>query len=491
MIGDVVAPAARPAAGRGWLPWLLWVISLFLGAAGIGFVIVNRAVTHEPLESVAADLLNFLLGFVTGLVGALIASRRRENPIGWLMLGAGLSIAVTGAVSGYAIYDLILRQDALPGGLLADWAAGWLATPQFLLLTLVALLYPTGRFLSSRWRIVAWAAAANVGLMILLATFSQTLPLGPNPETPLLTPRNPIGFLDGGLVRPLLILAFSLSSVFLIIALFSLAIRFKRSQGQERQQLKWFTYTMALLLLFQVPSAFVPDPWLQVLDNTASLLLPIAIGVAILRYHLYDIDILINRTLVYLPLTAILAGVFAASTALLQKLFLLMTGASSEAATVLTTLIVVAAFEPLKRGLQHLVDRRFQEAPDPARRLKAFDQQVQAYVQVADPDEITQRPLDETRAAFDATGGALFRDRAGRLELIRTSGAWNGQARVTIPVQATAPGPRVGVLSLGPRRNGSDYTQRDHELLESAARDVARAVLLARRGDPVPNKNQP
>ena len=118
----------------------------------IGLVAANRTVTYETDAGVVADLLNYAGSFIVGFIGALIAARRRDNPIGWLMLTGGLLLAAPGVTGGYAIYTLIAHPGSLPGGLLAGWLSQWLFVPSLFILTLVVLLYPTGDFLSARWR---------------------------------------------------------------------------------------------------------------------------------------------------------------------------------------------------------------------------------------------------------------------------------------------------------------------------------------------------
>lgn len=276
------------------------------------------------------------------------------------------------------------------------------------------------------------------------------------------------------------------------LALYAQIYRYRRVSGPvQRQQTKWVVYGLAMSFIgyfgFILLFGFGFTSWtanvlavmfLQTLLAFFILLIPVSILIAVLRFRLYDIDLLISRTLVYVPLTAILAGIFAASISLSQKVFIAFTGQSSDAATVLTTLIVVAAVEPLKTGLQHLVDRRFKDAGDPTKTLKAFDGQVQSFIQMVDRDAITRRLLDEATQAFQAKNGALFLARDGNMELAQSCGDWSGEAKINVPLQNPESGDRIGLVALGPRRNGSDYTSHDRETLEQIARHVARVIEL-------------
>ncbi len=331
---------------------------------------------------------------------------------------------------------------------------------------LLFYLFPNGRF-APRW--TRWLAGAVVVLWIPSIFF----------------PNTPFALFTGA------------SVVFLgyVTSLIAVQVyRYRRvSNSVERQQTKWVVFGLAVglggfigALIFGnvlFPSLAQASGPSQMVGNTLIsgflLLIPLSIGLAILRSRLWEIDLLINRTLVYVPLTGILAGLFAASITLSQRLFIALTGQQSDAATVLTTLIVVAAFDPIKTGLQHLVDRRFKEAPDPSKKLNAFGEQVQSVVQVIDARQVTRRLLDEAILAFDATGGAVYLQDGEHERLLHRSGEWNGEASIHVSLENN--GVRLGLLSLGPRRSGSEYLPEDRAALQLAADRVAQAVALAER----------
>jgi hypothetical protein len=250
----------------------------------------------------------------------------------------------------------------------------------------------------------------------------------------------------------------------------------------ERRQMRWFLWgaTVALvpwLGIFAL-SSFYGVPYRSTFPLMGVFLtaFPVVIAIAILRERLFDIDLIINRTLVYGPLTAILAGLFAAAITLSQKLFEVLTGQKSDAAIVLTTLLVVAAFTPIRDALQKLVDRRFKEAPESTKRLQAFAEQVQSRVTTIEPNQVTRRLLEEAALAFGAKNGAAYLESAGELRLIGSVGEWNGKAKLSVPLETAEHGKRLGVLMLGERGNGFDYTPSDRGALEEIASLVALAI---------------
>jgi hypothetical protein len=264
------------------------------------------------------------------------------------------------------------------------------------------------------------------------------------------------------------------------------------SDALQRQQTKWITFMGGVFLLFiiqwvltstalaptrvNLATSFLASTLFKTFVNLWVLFLPIAIGVAILRYRLWDIDIIIRRTLVYLPLTAILAGVFAASIKLLQTLFSPLSGESSGTATALTTLIVVAAFDPIKGWIQKIVDARFKEVSNPEGRWKAYDEQVRDFVQMNDAVASARRFLHEAVTAFDAKGGAVYLKKAGEMQLVHMLGASQSAPELLIPLEHQ--GRQLGRLALGARRNGRSYGPHDRQLLLQTADAVAAAIAL-------------
>jgi hypothetical protein len=208
------------------------------------------------------------------------------------------------------------------------------------------------------------------------------------------------------------------------------------------------------------------------------LLFPLSVGVAIVRYRLWEIDSIVNRTIVYGLLTAILAGMFTALIGLSQKLFVFFTGDKSDAAIVITTLIVASLFDPIKSRLREWVDRQFKELPDQTRQLRAFGEQVQTYIQMNDAHQITFRLLDEAARCLQAESGAINLGSGEQIQTIHTYGLWKGDVRVSIPLEVEDE--RYGFLLLGPRRNGHVYTRQESEILQQVATQVTSAIRLSR-----------
>jgi hypothetical protein len=296
------------------------------------------------------------------VLGGLIASRRPENPYGWLWLGMGLALLLFG--QAYAAYAQLLEAGSLPGPRTVGHAVageGWLAAFTLLLL----LLFPTGRLPSRRWRFVAWAA------VVAGATASAVFPLAPA-EGVFVPGANPLG-LGGAVGEALSVFSTGLYRIILIVAVpsaLSLVIRYRSAGGVERQQIKWFAFA-AVLFVGTTVSQFSYEPpgaWDSLVEALPIVGLYGAVGIAILRYRLYDIDILINRALVYGSLTAMLVLVYFGGVALLQGALRGLTGQESTLAVVASTLLIAALFNPLSRRIQSFIDRRFYRSKYDARK---------------------------------------------------------------------------------------------------------------------------
>jgi hypothetical protein len=335
------------------LPWSLWSMSAGFIALSLGFAILNRAEEGFDFLIDGAFLVS-LFAFPT--VGAVVASRRPRNPIGWIFLAAGIPFALTGFVHGYAVYALFTEPGSLPGGEVMAWLASWIFLPPlFAVPVFLFLLFPEGKALSSRWRVVAWVAGIGIASIVLLAFAHGQLseppfedvvnPLGIESAEPILNVIGPVGW----------------ASILLSIlaATASMLVRFRRARGQERQQLKWMASAAALFALAFVGGGILPgsEEIAQLAILLAYATIPIAAGVAILRYRLYDIDRILNRALVYGALTALLAGAYLGIVVALQNA---IPGAGDSDLTIAgSTLAVAALFRPLRSRVQGFIDRRF------------------------------------------------------------------------------------------------------------------------------------
>jgi hypothetical protein len=314
-----------------------------------------------------------LLIFAFSSVGALVASRRPGNSIGWLFLwGAFVWIAGELALE-YAVYSLVTSPGTLPAGQWAAWfgasarGVGW-----FLIVILLLLLFPNGRLPSSRWRPVLW------GALVYIAFFALAVWLSPSSFDLRLAPyeSNPLG-LGSASMALLLDIAYLTFPLLIVASGAAVIVRFRRSRGDERLQIKWFAYAVALMVVvFLIWFSFAVMGFAagSALMFTVPLVgLPVAVGVAILRYRLYDIDLVINRTLVYGSLTVTLAATYVICVVALQYVFRVLTGGESQLAVVVSTLAIAALFGPLRRRVQTFIDRRFYRTKYDARRtLEAF-----------------------------------------------------------------------------------------------------------------------
>ncbi|MDP8947819.1 MAG: hypothetical protein M3N09_06945 [Actinomycetota bacterium] len=350
-----------------WLAWALSALTLGLIACAVVLALLNRYSLWD---------LTFLVAQASAaLVGGLIASRRPRNPVGWFIIGHALCFTLGEFSRQYAIHGLLTEPGSLPAATIMASPPYWIWFPGLILMfSFLPLYFPNGHLVSRRWRPVAWLAVFLTASLTIVATFRPGS--GETRGIP-----NPLGIEVGSLLPQPGVLEVVLPGSWLVLgaaSAASLVVRFVRSRGEERQQLKWFAYAVVMLisysfaeqlfLLTLTPSAVTLVLGLVVLEG-----LWVAIAVAILRYRLYEIDLLINRTLVYGSLTASLALVYLGSVVALQGLFRALTGQGSQLAVVASTLAIAALFNPLRRRLQAFIDQRFYRRKYDARKaLEAF-----------------------------------------------------------------------------------------------------------------------
>ena len=354
-----------------WALLALWVVSV---AALVTLSVANGSFQHDPL----ANTVGLLLAFAAFMgVGTLIVANRPGNAIGWVFSAIAL-LAVLGALAEeYAGYAVRTRPGLLPGGVLAGWFSGWAWYPTVALaLVFTPLLFPDGRPPSPPWRLVGWLTVAATTLFVALAAVQPTIELDDGH-----TVDNPIGV--AGIVDPEDSVLNLILGLLVVAAALSLVVRFRRSRGAERLQLKWFTYAGAVLPVLLLGD-LLPDALGNLLFALGITFPPVAAGIAILRYRLYEIDRLINRTLVYGLLTALLAGVYAGLVLILGRLFGELGGRPPSWAVAGATLAVAALFQPARRRIQAGVDRRFNRRRyDAARTVEAFSTRLRDQVDLA------------------------------------------------------------------------------------------------------------
>jgi hypothetical protein len=318
------------------------------------------------------------------LVGALIASRRPTNPIGWLCLAVGISWMLAIASGAYAVYGLRVAD---PGSLPFPAAIGSLGeslapATAGLIGTYLILLFPDGRVPSRRWRPLAWLSGAVIVSMSVGSIFT------PGKLEDLGRVRNPFGLEQypwvGDAAQNIIVLL----PLCILASVASLVLRYLRAGGEERAQIKWLAFAASILglgfssfvilgfFVAESPTAVADPLWENLLEDAVTMSfagVPVAVGIAILRYRLYDIDLLINRALVYGSLTVLLASAYVGCVVGLQATLRALTGQESTLAIVASTLVIAALFNPLRRRLQALVDRRFYRRKYDARKtLGAF-----------------------------------------------------------------------------------------------------------------------
>ncbi|HYH89294.1 MAG TPA: hypothetical protein VEX67_08670 [Solirubrobacteraceae bacterium] len=357
---------------RASLSWIVAALALGLGLARVGLVIADAggppaiAGVEAPLSdgvSIAAEAFLLVLFAATG---ALVAARRPRNPIGWLLLTTAVSFAALQFAERLGWHNLLA--DRAVGDRVADWlwVANWIwilaVAPIFIF---IPLLFPTGRPLSRRWRVAVWGTA------VIVASFVLTSALRSGPLENYTAVDNRFGVVSAGISEVL----FALCGAAAFISVGSLALRFRRAHGVERQQIKWVWGAGTLLVVSFVASALAQGPLGEDADSilfVGLLAVPAAVAVAILRYRLYDIAVVVNRTLVYGSLTAAL-GLFYLGSVLLLQLILRPVTEESSLAVAVSTIAVAGLFRPARARIQELVDMRFYRRKyDAARTLQAF-----------------------------------------------------------------------------------------------------------------------
>jgi hypothetical protein len=359
-----------------WLAWLLVAISVVLLVGGVALARTTGSIDPElPSGSVGdADSAVLLLATVLtfSVVGAIVASRHPRNAIGWIFCTMGLVVGLGTLASGYAQYWLASGSGSQSLGETAAWFASWWWTALVgVPTTFLLLLFPNGRLPSPRWRPVAWCA----GLGIIGFVVGYALDAGPLGDFPQIV--NPYG-IDSPLVGVVTVSATLVVGVCMVASAISVIVRARHAGRVERQQIKWLSYAGAVVVgtIFVAGVISLWSVMVSILTiNLALLGLPVFTGIAIVRYRLYEIDLIINRTLVYGVLTGTLALVYFGGVATTQAIFRTLTGQEQQPqlAVVISTLVIAALFNPLRRRVQSLVDRRFYRRKyDSRKTLEAF-----------------------------------------------------------------------------------------------------------------------
>jgi hypothetical protein len=478
-ISAIIEPAADPVpperlSERSALRRKRFAIALAIGAFGLAIAIIRFGTTGDPRFRLALDLASIAALATTilfPLVGALIIQRRPATRVAWVMIAIGVGLGIGFATYGYGTLGMPPRPP-MPGAELAIVVSQAFFVPTLAGgTTVLFLMFPTDRFLSRRWRlVVALSITGVIAYLVGSGLHPGDLDRANLPGVP-----NPIGLPAEwtAVMDAVVVLANAALVTAASLGVLSLVLRYRRGDGVERAQIRWIALVGVLVASAFALAALQLGP---ISDRAWELgfvflaCMPIAIGFAITRYRLYDIDRLINRTLLYGALTAILAGIFTAGIGLAQRVFVATTGESSDAAIVLTTLVVATAYAPLRRRLESIVDRWFKYEH---RRFGAYRDEVVRVLGVLEPARAAERLVTESVRELEATGGAVV-DAAG--DPIATAGEWPVPSVVRLPIPGGSGALRA--LLLGPRVDGRPHDPRTLSILEETAGLVANAVRL-------------
>ena len=455
------------------IAWTVWAVSVSIPLMGV-IVQVLGHVTGQLAPSGASDVTGGLVVIAIEIsiatLGALIVSRQARNPIGWTFLAVGFLLGLSNVADAYATH----ASGSLPGARVTAWFANLAEGPwAFGIFVFVFLLFPDGHLLSPRWRPAAWAAATAI---VLLALGDAMLP-GPLRSYP--SVRNPLGI---GALGPLLRTTNKVAFVVLLLALVaaaaSLVLRFRRSRGDERQQLKWVasaTVLAAILVLsgpifwFVVPSATWLWPAAYAL---AAASFPISIGIAMLKYRLYDIDLIINRTLVYGALTIGVVGLYVLVVGYLGNV--LQTG-NNLGISLLATGLVAVLFQPLRERLQRSVNRlMYGERDDPYAAISRLGQRLEGTLS---PDAVLPTVVESVARALKLPYVAIrLKEDDGYVVAAVTGSPVGEPLALPLIYQQEV----IGQLLLAQRAPGETFSPADRRLLEDLTRQAGVAAHAVR-----------
>jgi hypothetical protein len=358
----------------------IWSLVAALALGGIPLSVLNNraGVGGEWGPVPSTFVLLVILGFVT--LGLLVSYRRPGNAVGWIITGMGVSLALSGFAQSYGLYALYTDPGSLPGGEIMAWLSAWTIIPSlFAAPALLFLLFPDGHLISRRWLVVFWLVIAATCVTMLSSALDPVLD-----DAPFKGVVNPLGVDTSGTPFPLITpFGWPGMAAGLLAAAVAMIVRLRRARGVERQQLKWIASAASVLPFASLASVV---SWYMgwylaasILPFLAPVLIPLAAGYAVLKYRLYDIDVVINRTLVYGSLTATLVLVYFGGVVSIQGLFQAFTGRAeqSQLAVVVSTLGIAALFNPLRRRIQAFIDRLFYRRKyDATRTLEAFSHRL-------------------------------------------------------------------------------------------------------------------
>ncbi|MDQ3637789.1 MAG: histidine kinase, partial [Actinomycetota bacterium] len=459
-----------------WLARTTWGLSTTLTALSLLFLALSLS---HPGVYIFDSWIEYTVSVVAlSTVGLVIASRCPENPIGWIFCTIGLLGGMRHLGAQYASYALLAAPGSLPGGEVAAWFTSWLWVFYLGLYVFLGLLFPYGWLPTSRWRWVSWLSGSIILTGAILVAFSPGSVHGLGPI------QNPLGMDLLGIagpnrvVRPVLILLYTLG-LFMAISLF---VRLRRARGVERQQLKWFTYAVTIALSGAIPEyvifpvTSVPASWVSWVDLTLLVSglvgIPIAMGIAILKYRLYDIDLIINRTLVYGALSASVVGVYVL---VIGGLGVLLHASGNFTISLFATALVAVLFQPLRSRLQCGVNKlMYGERDEPYKVLSRLGQRLEATLA---PEAALGTIVETVAQALKLPFAAIALKQDDGFVTAAEYGASVGEP---VALALAYQGENIGQLILAPRAPGEHFTPADRRLLEDLARNAEVAVHTVR-----------
>ena len=432
-------------------------VALIIGAVGLA------AINHIDLMSLS--YLVFVLA--CALVGGLVASARPANAVGWLFTGSALSFALMECTGEYAIYGLYTQPGALPAAHALAWPQTWLWEPGIMLIVVfLPLFFPDGRLPSPRWRPLVRLEALVAGTMgVVAAVVPRVAHEAGGDNGPALA--NPLGI--GGLQPAARLIGGAMPALLALMMVASasgLILRFRRSTGATRAQMKWLTYAIvATLALYLLEKLYPPAVPITVVELAA---IPVAVGIAVLHYRLYDIDHLINRTLVYAALTAIVAGIYVLLVGFVTRSFQMR---DSSLVAPLATGIVAVLFQPLRERLQRTVNRLlYGQRDEPYAVLSRLGLRLE---ETLAPEAVLSAIVETVASALKLPYvGIALQDAEGLVLATAQGTAVPDPIRLPLVYQREA----VGELLLAPRSGSDDFTPADRRLLDDLARQAGVAV---------------
>jgi len=344
-----------------WMAGCAAAGSVALIGGGLALAYVDRHLVPASLADwTVSNVSGQVVNMAVPVTGFVLASRRPENRIGWLFLVAGLALGLSGFSNPYALHALVADRGSLPAGPAFAWLSNWIWIIAVAALGFLFLLFPTGQLRSRRWRPAAWFAGGAFAIATVSTLITATR-LWAHPFT------SSPGSLDG-LTALLEVMAGFLISAGLLVSVVAVVIRFAKSSGEERLQLKWCAAAALVLAVVFVASIWLNSAVVNVLQSVAFLCLWTAIATAVLKYRLYEIDRIISRTLAYAIVTGLLVGLYSGLVLLATHVL----SFSSPVAVAAATLAAAALFSPVRRRVQRAVDRRFNRARYDADRTVAL-----------------------------------------------------------------------------------------------------------------------